>query len=446
MIAEGFSGVMIVLARPHLIQRMKRISSSFMAGLFFCLTLSLLLLQACNDAPSDVGSEVLLDTLNARTISSLDSNIIQSAEQKVLRAYYFNQGSLFVGQSSSTRASSLCRVSIGDTIAWLTPAMIDSAVMLIRPRNFVLGSGGSDSTLAFNVVELSKSFMEGSTSPVATWTDLFSSGLNPNPTYFASASKPMAGFKGTIPLGTNVDLSLPLTNEGKSVVARWLSKADTSVIGFGLVPLPESRVIQNFSTKSSSADTMPYVRIKVFYHDNLSVRDSATIQSGNDVCYIDSDTLQSPLMLVQPTLASTAHFVIDVRSIPLTDAILKAQFSFTVDTTLSQQGSSGTDALVFIPSYQTKDSAGKTVENSIFIYGVSLQATRAPGSSTYVCKNIGPYLDYVRRVNGGLLTLDIQSAGSLLERHAVYNLKASADKRPVLQVTYAVRPVIGVRK
>ncbi len=404
--------------------------------------LALLLLASCNDAPSDVGSVVLVDTLNARTVSSKDTTIIVSSSAQFVRSWAFNDGigRLFVGQTPSMRAASMCRLTLIDTLGWLTEDLIDSATVLIRPRRYSIGSGTSDSTLGFLVVDMAKSFMQASTSPNVTWTDLFSSGITPNASYFPTTDKPLASFKGSVRHDTLMDMKLSVTADGKKTLANWFQRAakkDSSYIGFGILPTLDSKVIQEFSA-ANLVDTFPNVRITMYYHTSSNEHASLTIEGGNNVTFVDADTLQSPLMLVQPVVQSYARFACDVSFVPKTDAILKAEFRFSIDTSKTLVGSVNTGDTLYVAA---KYDSGGVAKN---IY--SFKATRTANSCEYVVNNVGLAIDLARKYSSKPMYLDISAFGQHLERCAVYDLSAPEDKRPKLVVTYAERPTIGARK
>jgi hypothetical protein len=403
---------------------------------------------ACNDAPTEVGSAVIPDTVNARSVSSLDTTILLSSGTVVTRGVVYNSGVLYIGASRTTRAATVIRMTtIPDYLASLTTQNIDSAYLLIRPTRFVYGDSSVQANkLQFGVYELNKAFITadtaGSIGVSVRWPDLFSSGLTPNPAYFAGDT--IASYSGVIPLADTLsDIKIPLNAIGRQMVASWFVKqADSAkrstIYGLGFVPYAGSTVVRAFTTASVLSPTLPLIRLRVFYHDSTKA-DSLTIQSGNDCSVVDSDTIAAPLSLLQSLVQSEQRLVYDVSSIPVTDAILKAQLTLTMDTTYTTLGNINTANKLSIISRFDKDSANP-------VFGTSFTSGKTAGSDKVVFANVSQALDQARRSYGGKGGFSVVSNGNALERYAIYGLDAPRAMRPTLVITYAPRPTAGGKR
>lgn len=430
-------------------------TSAFRKRFSFCFVATALLLlmlganfTACNDAPSDVGSAVMPDTVNARSISSLDTTLLLSSSSVLTRGVVFNAGILYIGATQSVRAATAIRMkNVPIYLGALTLADIDSAILTIQPLRFVYGDSTiQNNKLSFGVCELNKPIIttdsSGSISASVRWPDLFTSGLTPNPAFVAGDT--IASFTGQISLRDTLDpIKLRLNDIGKQMIASWFVKqADSSkrnsIYGIGFIPYASSTVIRGFSTQSLVNSTSPLVSIKVYYR-NSSVRDSFDLQSGNDCSVVDADTVAQPLHLVQSIIQSEQRLTFDVSSIPATDAILKAQLTLTLDTTVTVLGNISTPNKLSIISRFEKDSAKPN-------FGVSFTAGKTSGSNKVVFANVAQALDQARRSYGGKGAFSIVSNGTALERYAVYGLNAPAAMRPTLVITYAARPTVGGKK
>ncbi len=401
--------------------------------------------MSCNDAPSDVGSSLVIDTLNARSISSLDTTIFTSVSDSLNRSVLFNSGSLYIGKTADARATTLIRLTnIPDTLGWISTSNIDSAVMLIRPLRFVIGDSSAASNItSFNVVELNKAFINTDSakniSVAPRWPDLFTGGITPNPAYFSANA--LASFSGSIPLkDTMSDISLPFNALGKQSLAAWFVKrADSNlakqIYGFGFVPDNSCTVIRQFSTQSSSTTVNPFIRVKVYYHSNTNVRDSLTLVSGNDASLIDADQLPSPYLQLQSLTQNEVHLNFDLSSIPQTDALLKAQLIFTLDTSKTSKGNISDDTTCYLLSRFTKDT--------VSTYGVKYSSYRHKGTNQLIFSNIAQALDQARRYYGGKGQLILLSAGTNMERMAIYDMSSDSTKKPRLNLTFAKRPKLG---
>lgn len=418
------------------------------------LTIALLLLTlgaqftACNDLPNDVGSAVIPDTVNARSISSQDTTILLSSSTVLTRGVVFNSGVLYIGATPAVRAATVLRMTnIPIYLGTVTLPDIDSVFLIMQPLRFVYGDSTiQNNKLSFGVCELNKPIItadsSGSISASVRWPDLFSSGLTPNPAFLSADT--IASFSGQIPLKDTLSpLRLRLNDAGRQMIASWFMKqADsskrTSIYGIGFVPYASCSVIRGFSTASLVNPSASLVKIKVYYR-NAAVRDSVEISSGNDCSVVDADSVAAPLHLVQSIIQSEQRLSFDISSIPATDAILKAQLTLTMDTTVTVLGNISTPNKLSIISRFEKDSAKPN-------FGASYTSGKTAGSNKVVFSNVAQALDQARRSYGGKGLFSIVSNGTSLERYAVYGLSAPAALRPTLVITYAARPAAGGKR
>ncbi|MFM8569341.1 MAG: hypothetical protein ACKOB6_07030 [Candidatus Kapaibacterium sp.] len=403
---------------------------------------------SCNDLPNDVGSAVIPDTVNARSISSLDTTILLSSSTVLTRGVGFNAGVLYIGATPKVRAATVLRMTnIPIYLGTVALADIDSAFLVMRPLRFVYGDSSiQNNRLSFGVCELNKPIItadsSGSISASVRWPDLFTSGLTPNPAFLSSDT--IASFSGQIPLkDTLSDLRMPLNEAGRRMIASWFMKqADSSkrssIYGIGFVPAASSTVIRGFSTASLVNPTSPLVKIKVYYR-NSSVRDSLELTSGNDCSVVDGDSVAAPLHLVQSIIQSEQRLSFDISSIPVTDAILKAQLTLTLDTTVTTFGNISTPNKLSIISRFGTDSTKPNL-------GAAYTSGKTAGSDKVIFSNVAQALDQARRSYGGKGSFSIVSNGTALERYAVYGLNASPALRPTLVITYAARPAAGGKR
>ncbi|MFM8438947.1 MAG: hypothetical protein ACKOAX_10760, partial [Candidatus Kapaibacterium sp.] len=88
----------------------------------------------------DVGSAVIPDTVNARSISSLDTTILLSSSTVLTRGVVFNAGVLYIGATPKVRAATVLRMTnIPIYLGTVALADIDSAFLVMRPLRFVYG-------------------------------------------------------------------------------------------------------------------------------------------------------------------------------------------------------------------------------------------------------------------------------------------------------------------
>ncbi|GBD05736.1 hypothetical protein HRbin20_01327 [bacterium HR20] len=398
-----------------------------------------LVLVACNEPPTEVGSALINDTTRAQQINSTQLPMIVATAGISTPSYLFNAGILFIGRTPELHAATLLRfTTLPDTLGWITAGDIVSASLLIRPHRYVIGDSIRN-VLAFGVYELQRSWISADSAGKVVieprWYDLFSSGGIPNPQYFSAT--PLAVFDGSqkIPLADSLgDVEIPLTQDGIARLAAWLqAMPDTtrraSIYGIGFVPMASSTVVREFETQPTGSAVGELVRLKFVYRRSNGTLDSALVLSGNDATFVYAEPPRDGLLAVQSVVRSEAALTLDLSALPPLDAVLNAQLALTSDTTQRLAGNGG------IPTTVELAYVDSTANVSFGFVGGQL-----PGSARFIVPNIGPLVDYLRQRKQGRGTVLLRSRNFRLERLAFWGATAPDSLRPRLTVTYIPRP------
>lgn len=406
---------------------------------FLAILTAVLLLGACNEPPTDVGTALIDDTTRAHQVTSTQLPMIVASSSITTPSYLFNAGILFIGRTPELHAATLLRfTTLPDTLGWITPGDIVTASLLIRPHRYLIGDSASN-VLTFSVYELQRSWIStdsaGRVVIEPRWYDLFSSGGIPNPQYFAATS--LAVFDGStkVPLADSLgDVEIPLMQDGIARLAAWLqampdSTRRASIYGIGFVPMASSTVVREFETQSSGSALGHLVRLKFVYRRGNGRLDSVLVFSGNDATFVHAEPVREGLLAVQSVVRSDAALTLDLSMLPPLDAVLNAQLTLTTDTTQRLAGNYG------IPT---------TVElayiDSIANVSFGFVGSQVAGSGRFIVPNIAPLVDYLRQRKQGRGTVLLRSRNFRLERLAFWGANTPDSLRPRLTVTYLPRP------
>lgn len=397
------------------------------------------LVWACNEPPTEVGSELIYDTSRVQQLSSTTLPLIVATQPLVTPSYLFNAGMLFIGRTPELHAATLLRfTTLPDTLGWIQPSDILGARLLIRPHRYVVGDSLSN-VLAFTVHELRQRWISDDSSGNVVieprWDNLFSTDAVPNPQYFDPV--PLAVFDGTqkIPLADSLtDVEIPLTADGLQRVATWLQKmADTAaratIYGIGFVPSSSSTVVREFETQATGNPIGALVRLRIYYRRQDGATDSVLVFSGNDATFVHATSPRNGGLPVQSIVRSEVAITLDLSALPPLDAVLNAQLALTTDTTQRIAGNGG------IPTTLELGYTDSTAARSLGFVGGQLA-----GSARMVFPNIAPLVDYLRQRKQGRGTAIFRSRNARLERLVLLGADAPDSLRPRLVITYIPRP------
>lgn len=398
-----------------------------------------IILGACNEPPTEVGSAVIFDTTRARSLSSVELPLIIATRPMPTPSYLFNAGLLFIGQTPDLHAATLLRwTTLPDTLGWIRPDDILRASLLIRPRRYLVGDSATN-ILAFTVHELQRAWINADSAGAIVieprWYDLFSSDGVPSPQYFDPT--PLAVFDGSqrIPLSDSLaDVEVPLTSDGIARLAGWLQKmADTSqrhtIYGIGFVPRSNSTVVREFETQAPGSVHSTLVRMQIVYRRRDGTTDSLLVVSGNDATFVHARQPSGGLLPVQSVVRSEVAMTLDISALPPLDAVLNAQLTVWTDTTQRIAGNFGIPTTIEL-GYR----------DSVTNYALGFVGGQQAGSARFIFPNVGPLVDYLRQRKQGKATVLFRSRNFRLERVALYGVDAPDSLRPRFVITYIPRP------
>ena len=398
------------------------------------------LLNACNDKPTDIGYSLIQDTVNTKTLTSIDSAfIISHSNSFIIRDTLFNKGALFVGKSENMKAVSMLRFAfIPDSLSYVTSADIDSVSLILPVNKYVYGDTVNKSSMSFRVYKIKQDW-----SNKTTW-DIVYPGGSQSSSYF-DETKTLASFNAPI-IDTIPVISIPLDKE---LLVDWFQLAkDTvsrkSIYGIALVPDESSTSIRSLAAISYSSSAS-HPTIKVYFKNKSNARDSAILGSGIDYYIVNNTLPNDSSMTVQGAVYIRSKIDIDlskqysndVRLIPDLSAIHSASLELTLDSVNSNVGNSVFDSTLYAILY--RDSLnGK----SLSTYYASRSKT---DKSKYTFHNITSAIEHWVKtgIKKGSLVITIEGLNedrSLNKLKFYGNNEIDKTKRPKLNIIYSTRP------
>lgn len=407
---------------------------------FSFVTISfLLLLSSCNDQPSEVGTDLWIDTVTLHSISTSDTTLFSSTSNETKRFGLFRLGGLLLGKYEGITAITFVRfTNIPDTLNYVTENDIQECTLELTSQKYSFGDTVTN-RLEFTIHKINNLWFN-----LTTWDSI----VDPTkqPFYGVQQFGSFSGIstdKDTLPLKVTLD---------KSIASEFFRlQADSNLritnYGLALVPNGNTSIIRRFSTKSlSSSDQSKYVFLRVVFRNQRknNALDTVLIESGVDATMVNDATPNSNQNLViQGSLMKRAKIEFDLTMIPKDAFIHYAQLSFVRNEAESKGGTNGIDEFIGLSYYDNPDNASIT-PTRLFL------AERTANTQTYTFKSIVSLVEqWLRYSNGkGVAYLEPEGTSKLLEIDKVsfYGISTpDSTKRPSLKIIYSTRPGFGRR-
>ncbi len=403
---------------------------------FLIVSLSILL-NSCNDQPSEVGSEFWLDTITLRSISTNDTSLIVNQTNEVKQFGLFRLGGLLLGKANGVTAITFIRfTNIPDTLNYVKESDIIEATLELTPQKYTFGDTNSN-ILDFSVYRINNLWFN-----LTTWDSIVDPSKQPyyGPNLYGN-------FSGTST--TNDSTALKVTIN-KGLVATFFDMQSDSLqriknYGLALVPNGNTNVIRRFSTKTLlSEDKSKYVILKVVFRNERknNILDTILLESGVDASIVHDNLVdQNENIVLQGSLMKRTKLTFDLSMIPTSAFIHFAQLSFERDETKSLGSTTGIDEIIALAYYSSPESASITSDR-LFL------SRRKEGTNTYTFNSIISLVEqWLRYSKGkGVAYLEPEGTSKLLEIDKVSFYGVSnpdSTKRPSLKVIYSTRPGFG---
>ncbi len=384
---------------------------------------------SCNDRPTSIGSDLLVDTVHIALLTSEDTTLIQTEATVRYPLPIFNAGYLYVGASRSTVAWTLLRPTLfpqlKDTI---TEDQILSATLVLFPRRYAFGDTVSN-TLQFSIYEVQRLWRPSTT--IDTLREFLRSG-----DFLGSM---VAQWSDPIPFADSLEpIRIPVA---KSLIARWLAAAaDTAdsaqLQPFGVALIPDttvSTVIRAFYTQSPGHTEFPlsYYEVVIQRADSL---DTLRIENGYDLAVVYARTaVPEDRIVVQGGVAYRAYFVFDPTVLPPLAIVHRAKLVLSYDSTACELGN--TTDFPDLVAYLAADTALGAIGDRFPLSEAQVDRD----SLAVVFPNVGAALELWRsKRQRSAIVLTLGDEQGRIDRVAFY--KTGVGRTPYLEVVYSAMP------
>lgn len=378
------------------------------------------LLVACNDSPSDVGTSLISGTDTILSVNSAESPLITSVEISSVREPIINSTYVLLGGTQEDVARVFIEFINYPRVAASDSFEVEEAHLLMYPQDYVYGDT-TDKSVAFSVYELQRQW-----SANATWDSIWTSSNTTD--YYSTASIPVTTYNEAVTSPPDSAVRIPFPT---AIVKRWLVDANDSaasklIFGIVLHPSESSRSVRQFRNLINVNQIM---RLRVVTKRILGESKLDTLLLESVVaCFVNTPEAKPGELLVQGARIHQSKLSINLSTIPPSALIIGGSLSVSLDPTGTTSGKFGRDeviALRYLPP------TGSIIEIP----------TRIDANGTYTFNGIGPLLQLIHR-NGDSAELIVKPTGVYdfwrMNRLRLYGADADVSLRPRVSASYII--------
>lgn len=392
-----------------------------------------ILLSGCNEEPTDIGINLLQDTIIVNAISSDTLDIMTGFEVYKQNAPMFNSGAILVGNTPNTESFALLRFSsIPDSLAYLTANDIESCKVFMTPNNYAFGDFKND-FLSFEVKKVTN-----------YWTNetKYEEIANNKPAYFNDQI--VANWQGNIELKDSIPpISFDLS---KDLVVDWFktqqNNADTNNVqdtiwGIALLPKVESNVVQRFNG-IGNPDDGETTSLEIIYNNSDDELDTLILYTGIEYSLMNAPDVSGDDMVIQGGVSYRTKLNFDVSMLPDLASIHKSELILNYNPDLSVWGSYGPDSIIALRLYDDIDPDDYST-SPILEWSADLQEA----TTQYKFESISSAIETWNRTEDKkgsivLLALPTEQEYRQLDRMAFYGPNSEKQElRPKIRIIYS---------
>lgn len=388
------------------------------------LLLATLAITACNDAPTDLGSDLIPGTDSLYAASSITMPaLISGTSTELARAPIFNNTYVLFGRTSDSEARVFVEFINVPRLGSADSFTVVQADLMMHPQAYLYGDTNSR-TLAMAGYELQRIW-----TPTSTWDTIWAA--DGSTTYYSTASERVCTFSKDL-TSTDTIVAVPLD---VTAAKRWLVKGADSVLRkelYGIVLLPtEGASIRQFRNTNGANQIM---KMRVIHKriDNDTL-DTTFVESAV-ACFVNAPPVPANELYAQGAMVYRTKIDIDLSALPANAAIMQATLRVAMDAGASRAGTLGLDEILRM-TYAPAD--GSTP--------LGLAVRGDDSTKVFAFNNLASLVQDMMR-NGRKGTLKIGPDGSSeywrMNRLRLHPMSADSTLRPRLHVIYTVPTVI----
>jgi hypothetical protein len=331
----------------------------------FSIALSVIILNSCNELPTDMGSPLLFDTVGAVTASSTDIPAMVGNTKNILRKKTkLNQNSFFIGIDDDLKSGGLMIFSTDnfqDSLRNKIISNIESVQLKLYPYDYTIGDI-TNRYVSFDIYRVNDDKAED-----RTWVKglSYDDAVSPTNNYYNQAYK-VGSYSGSTPSSNTDSIYIDID---KNLIVDWLSNhypatTDTVPMDWGLMLVPNdgSKCVRRFRspTVNTGSDTIYYNKLIIKYKDpNVANPDSILTFSFPTASEASFAKVNPPVtsneIFIQSGIEYITQMDFDVSNIPSDASIVMAQLELTVNEEQSRFGSLVYDSTTALAAYNIYD-------------------------------------------------------------------------------------------
>jgi hypothetical protein len=390
---------------------------------------------SCNDAPTEVGTSFLQDTISVDIVGGTSELLPTTSTYTISKYHERNTGSMLVGETDKIKAASLMRFNVPTNRNQIAEEDIKECKLYITPQKYAIGDTAGSNQLNFEIKEVTHSWSSDS----IDYQDVFYSDI-----LFENARE-IGKWSGQI--NRTVDTIEPLIFDFPSKICyEWFQKINDglnitdTIWGISILPSSGSTIINNFRSFSNySATSGSFIRVFYYKDTAQTILDSFDMVTAEDCSVVESkETDDKNDLVIQGGVRKHSRIDFDISSIPLLACINYAELVLTINEEKSYSGNVALPEMVSLQYFADTTVGEKLIQRVATIIGY-LDST----NHTFVFKNYlnAPMNKILRDGGKGTLVLTFQSEEyeyNQLGKYVFYGLNASdQSKRPKFRFVYS---------
>lgn len=397
-------------------------------------------LTSCNDAPTDIGGNLLKDTVVVSSLSAENSNIIESIEsyKTIIKSYTSNTA--LIGSSGENRAVYLFRVfqnQLPDSIGTVTEEQIISARLVLEVDKYALGDL-ENGVFSVELREITKywSKIENDSIKLTTYSNLFDSPAD----FFG---RKIGEFKEQINIASSNSTDEIYINLDKTYIKDILQKENgkNTLVkneGIAIIPRNDCNIIHQFVTyiNSTKKDTMS--RLELVYKNLQGGIDTAKVLIANDGLFTSVPNATENQIVIQENVDFRTEIKLDLSKIPKNAGIVKTELILTLDKEKTYNGNEGLDSTIYLGIFENRDKTSP-LNSSFYVEG------KPDSTGKFIFKSLSGPIQYIIR-HGGKGSLILYPGhgarnsytNNKMDRMVFYGKDADdPQKRPILRIAFS---------
>lgn len=378
-------------------------------------------LLACNEAPTDLGAELITGTDTLYAFTSGEKPMLDSLHTVSSYPVMYNSAYVLFGKTATDEGRMFLEIieypDLGDTSRW---SVVECALGML-PQPYIYGDT-LDATLGMKGYELQKTW-----ETQITWDSVWQA--DGSSSYYSTSSATIVDTTVTI-AATD---TLVYLNFNKDAVRRWLVVgADTARRSkelFGMVLLPTNNSsIRQYRNANQNVQVM---LLRVVTKNVDKATPDTTYLKTAVASFVNTAPPQSSELVVQGARIHSTQLTARIDSLPPFAVVVGASFTVYVNKLLSVCGTGGLDETMEL---EYTDAAGSVLRFQ----------TTLSDSSKYVFQNIAALAQRIQKDGGkGVLTIQPSSLYNTwrMNRIVLHDGSQDAALAPRLMVVFTVPTV-----